>query len=490
MPDPGTHQALCRQGCEDYGSSPNGASADGTVTAQRTHTALKREHVVQVEAVRKHAVYSGLCSLLLQMAATWSAAVVAALQAASDAGASAQQSSPSLMTADRLLAALRLLLHSAAHSIDNNNLVRCAEDLECLVTALATLAANLRPQFIIRTPASPSAPNPSPTMLPEAQLVAGCSAFLPWFEPLAGASTSDTDRLQDLPSGVPGTHAELSVSAVRIAGVSADCSALAVAATSVHWHVPTAAFGQKLAAVATQLKRLAQSETSADAPAADTPTVAARAMSLDSNDLDEVMMLPGDGWHQPPLDGAPLSPEDDERAQKEAARSLFMTPPPREHTSLAAALHLPSSLHLGVWPSSGILGEGDDDPLSAGGSSAGNQLRQSVEQISISGDDDPRVEDAAQRQEGLSSGVATEQPGSLTEGEACSGSPLLDGHAGTRAGQDAGEEGDGASSSSDAGADKYAKELHERKEIGSPATAADRAGLTLHSLGKTVFQHD
>ena len=204
-----------------------------------------------MEAVRAHAVYSGTCALLLRMAATWAAAATAALRAAADAGASAHCNSPSLTTASRLLAAMRLLVATSAQAVDSNSLASAVEDLEQLAANLTTLEQKLQEGLMAATPAtSASALTALLATLPEAELVRGCAAFPQW----SHSSQTDADALtqQEQAAESAGTSS-FGISRVRLTGLSHDCAALAAAAADVKWHARTAACGNSLSSLAGRL---------------------------------------------------------------------------------------------------------------------------------------------------------------------------------------------------------------------------------------------
>ena len=307
--------------------------------------------------MRKHAVYAGVAALLLRMAAAWAGAATAALRAAAATGGSADRQSSSLTTAARLTAALRLLVHAAAHFIDQDTLVPLSDEVQALCEGLSGLAEHLRPDFLSDTATPPPQCAAELRRLPEVQLVAGCQAFAAWF-------VDDEPQLHTSAGGDTVAHAHAAegkarkqdvqhrLFAARFAGLSTDCAALAERLRRVRWHADTSACGDSLLGTSWRLLHIACGERAGvageSAPAQDTipqPPATDRPASVQSDDLDEVLLEAGHGWagqHRSVRDRSGADPAN-------LARDTFAAPQlPREHASLAEELHLPSSLHLGA----------------------------------------------------------------------------------------------------------------------------------------------
>lgn len=311
---------------------------------------------LQVEHARRHAIYQGMCQVTVAMASVYAHAAGQLLRAAMAAKAEAQQHSPSLLGAGRVTAALHMLLHVAACCIDGAHMVHCHTELEELHSALEELAAVVDSRFMVRSSGQGSAHDPL-TALAEVQLTAGCSAFTQWHaQQQAGTEGHIVASSTDSGRAVSG------IASATLRGCGAECARLASTAAAVQWHAGTAESANRWQHIAHQLLSSAHAEqgvheqhgaaTLQELPEQTLLGVQQpeRLHSVDSDDLDEVILEPGQGWGgREGLQQADLWLRSCRQNEAAAPQGLDVQIEVSTtlHPSLPAELKLPSSLSLG-----------------------------------------------------------------------------------------------------------------------------------------------
>ena len=245
-----------------------------------------------------------------------------------------------------------MLLHVMAACVDSAEMLHCQAGLQALTLALDSFISACQPCFLAISSGSPL--QDQMAALPAVQLTLGCSAFHRWCAVQRHAHGGC--RLD-----ASGTRQASALLPAALAGCSSECARLAEVAAAAEGRAAVAPGAADWHRHAHSLMQAAQGASSNKAASVQVPEPSAIALvqasepaqsdSMDSDDLDEVVLEPGHGWagnQAPHVEDTCRTPRSGNMPAPASGVDTVHAMPLTEHASLATQLDLPASMNLGL----------------------------------------------------------------------------------------------------------------------------------------------